>query len=153
MIASAARPTLRGEFGKLVRANLSSGLASAVDWGIASGLVWAGTFYLGAVAAGASVGALTDFVLKRHWAFPRGRSRAPIHHEGLRYFLTSAGTLGLNLAGTWAVVDKLHAPPIPGYIFVSVLVGLGWSYPVQRWFVFRHLPAMPNRSEGAGKAP
>lgn len=152
MIASSARPTIREEVGKLFRANLSSGLASAIDWVVASGLIWAGFYYLGGVAAGASAGALTDFALKRHWAFPRGRSRAPLHREGLRYLIASAGTLGLNLAGTWTVVDTFHASPIPGYIFVSVLVGLGWSYPVQRLIVFRRVHDALNREERKGEA-
>jgi putative flippase GtrA len=92
--------------------------------------------YLAAAAAGAGAGALTDFTLKRHWAFDRA-SMAPVHREGARYLAVSGASLLLNLALSYALVDGLHLPAVPGVIAASLVVGFVWNYPLHRWFVFR----------------
>jgi putative flippase GtrA len=135
--------TVGAEIAKLVRANLSSTVATAVDWGLVSSLVWLGVYYLQAAATGAVAGAVTDFSIKRYWAFERGPARRALHHEGTLYVLVAGCALGLNLLGTWAVVSGRHLPPVPGYILVSMAVAFAWNYPMHRLVVFR-------RSEGSG---
>jgi putative flippase GtrA len=85
-------------------------------------------------------GALTDFSLKRHWAFDREK-KAPVTHEGLRYLVVSAGSLVLNLACSYLFVDGLHAYPVAGVIAASVVVGFIWNYPLHRLYVFRKVQA------------
>jgi len=129
--------------GRFLRANLSSVVATGVDWAIVTALVLMHLHYLGAAAAGAAAGGVTDFSLKRHWAFDReakGRLRA----ELLRYLAISGTSLGWNLAAAWVLVGRLGAPPVPGVIAASALVGLAWNYPMHRWWVFRD--ASPARS-------
>jgi putative flippase GtrA len=124
------------EVRRFVRANLSSAIASGLEWLLVTGLVVAGLHYLVAAAAGAVTGAVTDFSLKRHWAFDRPR-RAAIGHEGLRYLAVSAASLALNLPVAYALVDGLGIPAVPGVIAASVLVAVVWNYPLHRFYVFR----------------
>ncbi len=127
---------LAAEAGRFVRANLSSGVASGLEWLLVTGLVVAGAHYLAAAAAGAVTGAVIDFLLKRHWAFDRAH-RAGIGHEGLRYLAVSAASLALNVAVAYGLVDGLGAPAVPGVIAASLLVGVVWNYPLHRFYVFR----------------
>jgi putative flippase GtrA len=143
---SRSRPL--AEVGRFVRSNLSSAVASALEWVLVTGLVLAGTHYLLAAAAGALTGAAIDFSLKRHWAFRREHAGA-VAREGPRYLLVSGVSLLLNVAAAWALVDGAGLPALPGVIAASVLVGVAWNYPLHRHFVFRH-PAGPPT---AGRPP
>jgi putative flippase GtrA len=130
------RRGLAAEVGRFVRANLSAIAATALDWGLVTGLVWAGVHYLAAAAVGAASGAATDFLLKRHWAFDRA-AKGAVHAEGLRYLLVSASSLGWNLLASWGFVGGLRAAPVPGVVAASIVVGCIWNYPLHRLFVFR----------------
>jgi len=130
------------EAARFVRANLSSLTASGLEYLLVTGLVVAGVHYLAAAAAGALMGAVTDFSLKRHWAFARGRKGA-VQHEALRYLAVSGASLGLNLLGSWLLVDGLGLPKVPGVIAASIVVGFVWNYPLHRWFVFQRGRAAP----------
>lgn len=137
---------LAAEIGRFVRANLSSTIASGLDYLLVTGLVLAHVHYLWAATAGAIAGAVTDFSLKRHWAFPRVAAGA-MHQEGFRYLLVSVTSLGLNLLLAYALVDGLAMPAVPGVIAASIVVGFVWNYPLHRYFVFRgttaHVGAPP----------
>ncbi len=130
------RRGLGAEIGRFVRANLSSTVASGLEYVLVTALVLFGVHYLAAATAGAVSGAVTDFSLKRHWAFDR-TVKGAVHHEGLRYLLVSAGSLLLNLACAYALVDGLHLHAVPGVIAASVVVGFVWNYPLHRYYVFR----------------
>jgi putative flippase GtrA len=136
---------LAAEVGRFVRGNFSSAVASGLDYLLVTVLVLAGTHYLCAAAAGAVAGAVTDFGLKRYWAFDR-EAKGAIHHEGLRYLAVSGASLALNLAVAYGFVDGLHLPAIPGVIAASLVVGVAWNYPMHRYYVFRsaHPPASPS---------
>jgi len=123
------------EIGHFLRANISSLLASGLEWVLVAALVVLRLHYLAAAAAGALTGAMTDFSLKRHWAFDRDEKDA-IHRESLRYLGTSAASLLWNLAAAYALVDGLGIRPIPGVIAASFAVGVLWNYPLHRYYVF-----------------
>ncbi len=139
---------LAAEVGRFVRANLSSTLASGVEYALVTGLVILRVHYLWAATAGAVSGAVTDFSLKRHWAFQRERKGA-LHREGLRYLLVSAVSLLLNLGLSYLLVDGLHIHPVPGVIGASIVVGFAWNYPLHRYYVFKGArpPSRPRRDE------
>jgi putative flippase GtrA len=129
---------LAAEVGRFVRANLSSTIASGIEWVLVTGLVVVHVHYLYAAAAGAVTGAVTDFWLKRHWAFGR-TAKGAVHHEAFRYVLVSGASLVLNLAASYALVDGMSLPAVPGVIAASIVVGFAWNYPLHRYFVFRHV--------------
>lgn len=131
-----ARRGLAAEIGRFVRANFSSTVASGLEYLLVTGLVLARLHYLAAATVGAVTGAVTDFSLKRHWAFDR-RAKGAVHHEGLKYLVVSAASLVLNLACAYALVDGLHLHAVPGVIAASVVVGFVWNYPLHRYYVFR----------------
>ena len=137
-----SRPAGRGlvaELGRFVRANLASTIASGIEYVLVTALVVLRVHYLYAATAGAVTGALIDFSLKRHWAFDRSHKGA-VHHEGLRYLAVSGTSLALNLAGSYALVDGLGLPAVPGVIAASLVVGFAWNYPLHRYYVFRTSP-------------
>lgn len=135
---------LAAETGRFVRANLSSSIASGVEYVLVTALVVIGVHYLTATTAGAVTGALIDFSLKRQWAFNRSVPGA-VHHEGLRYLIVSAFSLLLNLVLAYLLVDGLHVPAVPGVIAASLVVGFVWNYPLHRYFVFRPARAAVRR--------
>jgi putative flippase GtrA len=137
-----ARRGLVAEIGRFVRANLASTIASGVEYVLVTGLVIAHAHYLYAATAGAVTGAIIDFSLKRHWAFDR-TVKSAVHHEGLRYLAVSATSLGLNLALSYALVDGLRLPAVPGVIAASLVVGFAWNYPLHRLYVFRAARRFP----------
>lgn len=129
------RSSLAAEAAALLRANLASLAATGVDWAVVTAAVHLGGHYLAAAAAGSAAGAVTDFALKRHWAFARPERRA-LATEALRYLAVSASSLAWNLLVAWVAVGGLGAPPLPGVIGASLLVGLAWNYPLHRRWVF-----------------
>ncbi len=135
---------LAAEIGRFVRANLSSTVASALDYALVTALVLLRVHYLLAATAGAITGAVVDFSLKRHWAFSRSRAGA-VAHEGARYLVVAGASLALNLVLAYALVDGLHLPAVPGVVGASLVVGFAWNYPLHRWFVFRPTQARPAR--------
>lgn len=132
--------SLAAEIGRFFRANLSSTIASGLEYVLVTALVLARLHYLTAAAAGAVTGALTDFTLKRHWAFDRA-AKGAVHHEGMKYLVVSAASLALNLAAAYALVDRVRMPAVPGVIAASILVGFVWNYPLHRYYVFRPVHA------------
>ncbi len=128
---------LAAEIGRFVRANLSSTAATALDWALVTVLTWAGVYYLVSAAVGAVAGAVTDFLVKRHWAFDRP-AKGAVHAEGGRYLAVSATSLVWNLAVAYALVDGVGIPAVPGVIAASIVVGVAWNYPLHRLYVFRH---------------
>jgi putative flippase GtrA len=135
------------EIRRFVRANLASTIASGLEWVLVTGLVLVRVHYLYAVAAGALTGAVTDFSLKRHWAFDRA-AKGDLQHEALRYLAVSGTSLVLNLAAAYLLVDGLGLPSVPGVIAASLVVGFVWNYPLHRLYVFRHAAPAPAAVEG-----
>jgi putative flippase GtrA len=155
-MSRAGRRGFAAEVGRFVRANFSSLVASGLEYVLVTVLVHViGVHYLFAAAAGAIMGAVTDFSLKRHWAFDRA-GKGAVHHEAARYVAVSAVSLGLNLLGSYALVDGLHLPRVPGVIAASIVVGFAWNYPLHRYFVFRHVthgPEVSPRAAADGSRP
>lgn len=129
-------PPHRGlELQRFVRANASAVVATALDWLAVKVLVTLDIHYLVAAGVGAVLGAITDFSLKRNWAFLRGEKGA-VHQEASRYVIASALSLGMNLMVSYVLVDMMHLAPVRGVITASIIVGCLWNYPMHRFFVF-----------------
>ncbi len=129
-------PDRAKEITRFIRANGSSILATLVEWGLVKVLVSAGVHYLIAAGAGALLGAVMDFSLKRHWAFVRGQQMGTVHGEAFRYLVASALSLVWNLLVSYLLVSVAGLPAVSGVILASIIVGLAWNYPVHRLYVF-----------------
>jgi putative flippase GtrA len=84
---------------------------------------------------GAAVGAVTNFMINRHWSFRA--SEAALHAQAVRYALVSAISLGLNVLGTEGAL-RLGVSYGFSRIVVSLLVGFCFNFPLHRYFVFRN---------------
>ncbi len=86
-------------------------------------------------AAGAAIGALTSFALGRAWVFPRHSGHWTA--QAIRYALVAAASVLLNALGEHFASDVAHIRYVLARALVTVVVGLGWNFPMQRRFVFR----------------
>ena len=118
------------------RSQVASGVATAVDFGLLFTLteifrVW----YVVSVAIGAAMGAVTNFLMNRHWSFEA--THQAWRGQAMRYVAVSLGSLLLNTGGTWAVTELGHVPYGISVVLVSLAVGFLYNYPLQRYFVFK----------------
>ena len=110
-------------------------LATAVDFGVMVVLVsGAGLSPVLGTVAGATCGALSNFLLSRRWIF-EAQGGAP-STQALRYLVVSATSLGLNAGGEWLLAVRLGLGYLLARAIVAVLVSLLWNYPMHRHFVF-----------------
>jgi putative flippase GtrA len=123
-------------FKLLGRHQIASLIATAVDFGMMVSLVEAlGVGAVWATAAGASSGAIVNFLLGRYWVFRAGGG--PVGAQAVRYGMVSAASAGLNTLGEHVFVRILGLQYFVARIVVAVVVSLGWNFPLQRVFVFR----------------
>lgn len=118
------------------KAQFSSTLATLADWGVLFGLVEVfHVWYVLAVAIGALVGAITNFVINRHWSFRATHRKW--HGQALRYSVASGLSMILNTAGVYLLTDFMKMHYSISVFAVSILVGVLFNYPLHRFYVFR----------------
>jgi putative flippase GtrA len=92
--------------------------------------VWGGALLLTA----RGLGSLSNFSINRRWAF--GDSSVRSHKQFLRFVLVQAGASGLHTLGVWLVTRFLRIPYPISKLIVAAMVGVGWNYPMNHFFVF-----------------
>ncbi len=92
-------------------------------------------WYVIATASGAIVGAVTNFLINRHWSFQA--THGNWERQARRYALASIGSLILNTGGVFLVTEYGRVHYAISVILVSVLVGLIFNYPIYRHYVYR----------------
>jgi putative flippase GtrA len=118
------------------RAQAASIAATVVDFGFLVLLVEkGGVWYVAATAAGAFLGAITNFTLNRHWSFKATSER--VHGQVLKYGVVSGGSLLLNSGGVWAFTESTGISYLSSKIVTALLVGLFFNFPLHRYFVFK----------------
>lgn len=123
------------EIARFLKGQVSSGIATAIDWGLMTALIFAGIYYVVAAAAGATAGAITDFSVKKWWVFDADR-RQSLEKQAAKYALVSGTAAILTAALSYLLVDGLHIHKNIGVIVASTIVGFGWNYPMHRLYVF-----------------
>ena len=121
---------------RLLKAQAASAAGTAVDFlvSIACLYVLPG-WYVPATVLGNAAGGLVNFYLGRHLVFAAGRQ--PVAAQGGRYFLVWLGSMLLNAAGVYLFTKLLRLHYVPSKLVVSLLVGVGFNYFLQLYFVFR----------------
>ena len=120
----------------LGRAQVSALAATAVDFGtlffVTERLhVW----YVYSTGVGAALGAVTNFLLNRHWSFEAGHIEwGP---QAFRYALVSSGSLGLNMLGVYAFTAGTGLKYGVSKVITAILVGLFFNFPLHRRYVFK----------------
>jgi putative flippase GtrA len=123
-------------FPRLVKAQVASLLGTGVDFLVTISCVEVlHSWYVLATVLGNVAGGITNFHLGRHFVFHA--SQASSSAQGRRYFLVWLGSMGLNAAGVYLFTQVLQLNYLHSKILVSLLVGLGFNYLLQRYFVFK----------------
>ena len=147
--SKATRSAGRGH-GTFSRSALTSLFTTALDFGTLTGLVELfGVDYVLATWIGTVIGSLSNFTINRVWAFdvrdsPRGA-------QFVRFLLVQAGASLLHTLGVWIFTRFVGLPYQASKVVISVLVYLGWNYPMNLWFVFRRWEE--GGGEGRAAAP
>ncbi len=124
------------EIFKFLKGQVASGVATSVDWGLMTILIFAGVYYITAAVIGALAGAITDFSVKKWWVFDASK-RDSTEVQVARYALVSGIGAALNAGLAYLLVDGLHIHQNIGVILASTVVGFAWNYPMHRLYVFR----------------
>lgn len=121
---------------RLLKAQAASAAGSAVDFlvTVACVEVLRGPVLL-ATALGNVAGGVVNFYLGRHLVF--AAAGRPVAAQGGRYFLVWLGSLLLNVGGVYLFTKLLRLHYVPSKLLVSLLVGVGFNYVLQLYFVFR----------------
>jgi putative flippase GtrA len=83
---------------------------------------------------GASLGAITNFVLGRVWVFPRHSGHWAA--QGSRYAVVAGASAGWNALGEHLMHDVVGMEYVLARVLVAIAVSLLWNFPMQRRFVF-----------------
>ena len=106
-----------------------TGVAALDALGVASAI---------AVATVQLVGTCMTFLANKYWAFEAGQSgRGP--REAVKSAAVFAGSFALNIALPSAATSFLRLRPTSAFTISQIVVGLGWNYPMNRWWVFDKL--------------
>jgi putative flippase GtrA len=88
-----------------------------------------------AFAAVQLVGTCLTFLANKYWAFDAATTgRGP--HEAAKSAAVFAGSFALNIALPSAGAYFLRMRPTIAFTVSQIVVGLGWNYPMNRWWVF-----------------
>ncbi len=80
-------------------------------------------------------GTMLTFVLNKYWAFGAARTgRGSV--EGGKAAVVFAGSFALNIVLPSIATYGLHVLPVVAFTGAQVVVGLGWNFPLNRWWVF-----------------
>ncbi|MGI4744353.1 MAG: GtrA family protein [Janthinobacterium lividum] len=129
---------MSGRYTRFIKAQAAAAAGTAVDFLVTiicvEGLH---SWYLLGTVLGNVAGGITNFYLGRHLVFEASAQRAPA--QGLRYFMVWLGSMLLNAAGVYLLTQLLHVNYLYSKVLVSLLVGVGFNYTLQVYFVFRKL--------------
>jgi len=83
------------------------------------------------------LGTIMTFAGNKYWAFEASRTGRTMT-EGSRAIIVFGGSFVFNTALSSFGSYVLHAPPVLAFLGSQAVVWLGWNYPMNRWWVFRH---------------
>lgn len=129
---------IRHELWIFSKAQFSAQLATITDYAVS--LVLAEFFYYWYIVAsliGALSGGIINCIINYKWVFDKECQRKSI--IVMKYFLVWAGSILLNISGTYALTEITQSHFILPKITVSVCVALLWNYQLQRLFVYKNL--------------
>jgi putative flippase GtrA len=119
----------------LARHQMGALVATGLDFLAMIGWVEAGIGGpVSGAAVGAATGAISNFVLGRHWVF---RVDGSPWGQALRYVLVALGSLGWNSFGQHMLLSTTRLPYVTSRVIVATAVGLAWNFPMHSRFVFR----------------
>ncbi len=120
----------------LLKYNAVAIIATSVDYGLFLLLsealqVW----YLLASFAGLVMGGLTAFILQRNWTFKKKDGK--LSKQAIKYIMIWSASIFLNTAGLYLTVEYVEIQSIIAKIIVSIIVGIGFNFLMNKHFVFK----------------
>lgn len=119
-----------------LRAQVTAVIATAVDFGMMILLKEVmGMYYLAAVVIGTLAGGFVGFMLGRYWVFISTEVKSI--KQAKKYLVVMAGSFLLNVGGVYLMVEIFHFQYIIAKVIVSIIVGIGFNFFLQRLYVFK----------------
>lgn len=119
---------------RFARSTLTSIFTTSLDFALLALLVERfGVGYALATFLGTVLGASSNFLINRAWAFRAADGHAG--HQALRYALVQVGSSALHTSGVW-LATRAGAEYLVAKVAVASLAYLVWNYPLNRTFVF-----------------
>ncbi len=119
------------------RYNVSAATATATDYSVLAlcaeilGLDPVLSTFIGAIAGGT-----VAFLLGRNWTFLNKEGK--ISSQGVKFFIVVGGSILLNTFGMYIATQYFSLGHyMIARIIVSVVIGVCYNFPMQRYFVFR----------------
>ena len=118
------------------RYNIVAILATVVDFLVFILLtevfeVW----YVVATFISAISGGIAAFILNRNWAFMSRDGH--LSQQAKKYFFVWGSSILLNTSGLYLLVENTNIDAVISKIIVSVIVGLGFNFLMNKFFVFK----------------
>ena len=124
----------------------SSLVATALDYAVMIACVSLfGLTPVWGTVLGALCGAVTNFTLGRRWVF--AAQGGSVVGQALRYALVSGVSLLGNAGAVW-LLGRTGMHYIVARVLGSIVVGIGWNFPMHKFFVFRAPPAPAAEVDG-----
>jgi putative flippase GtrA len=121
---------------KFFKAQFSSFTATVIDFCLTIFLVEIGDmWYLTATLIGTTTGGAVNYIINRVWSFKSTKDKVPI--QAFRYSHIWLGSILLNASGMWLLTSGVGIEYIISKLIVSLAVGWGFNYPLQKNYVFR----------------
>lgn len=118
------------------RAQIAAFIGTAIDYTLFIILKeFVGIWYIYANIIGAIIGAISNFLLGRYWAF-NVQSEVASKQAG-KYFLVALGSLLLNTSGIFMLTEWVQLDPILSKVIIGLLVAICFNFVLQKNFVFK----------------
>ena len=119
-----------------IKAQAASLLASLIDLSLTVMLaqlfhLW----YLAATMTGTVTGGIIHFLMSRGWVF--GATDRKVTWQTVKYGMVWIGCLLLNTLGTYVLTSSVGIHYVVSKVSVSVLVGVTYSFLLQKYYVFK----------------
>ncbi len=125
-----------GIFTSFLRYNVVAMLATAIDFAVLVLLTEVFQFwYLLSAFLGAFAGGATAFMLGRNWAFMKQEGK--LSTQAKKYVLVWGASIFLNTTGLYLLVENLGLQYIISKAIISVIVGIGFNFLMQKRFIFK----------------
>lgn len=119
-----------------LKAQASSLISTAADFAITFVLKqMMGTWFFMASIIGTICGGIINFLLGRNWVFSSREHKAG--EQLFKYILVWTGSLLLNASGLYFFTEILKLENWISKVMVSLIVGIGYNYVLQKFFVFK----------------
>lgn len=119
-----------------LKAQASSMISTGVDFLVTYVLKSIlGTWFFSASIIGTICGGVVNFLLGRNWVFSSRENKAS--QQLFKYVVVWLGSFLLNASGIYLFTEIIKFEEWISKIMVSLIVGIGYNYVLQKFFVFK----------------